>query len=450
MPRGKTPTRPKAGEGGKAPAVDAERVGRVFQAWDLNGDGFIMAEELASVLKKVDGKLWTDRKIGSLVAAVDRNKDGKIDYREFVAWVCGPSKPEDKDQKDRKAIIAAMATVPAEAPAAPGAGSGRVEDSPEVDGLLARIFALYDQDGDERLERLELLEGEEKRRGRLDFGPKQRKEVIEWFKSSGAEGSVADGLFLSREKWRAAVVPLACEAGGLDDEARRDPAQVARCLADRWLAPLEAAMPKKAAAAAPAPDEAAPAAPKEPPAYPLTIPFTELKDRLVEAISFNKNVLVLSSGLGEVETFFNYQMTSHVDCKELIGEMFVRKTMTKEEAQDRVRSAMTKAMNSNGFCKPLWFRFANTAFDLASLCGETVPAEVFDKEAWTIDAAYRKGFFDDGHKFGLEVEDGKKWKEFYVVISSTFDLEMAQKSLSNVIPSFDKLAVLIVDPASIA
>merc|ERR1719253_872436 len=104
-------------------------------------------------------------------------------------------------------------------------------------------------------------------------------------------------------------------------------------------------------------------------------------------------------------------------------------------------------MNSSGFCKSLHIRLNNSAFDFVKLCEDgVVPTDVFDGEKWTPEAACAKGFFDEGHKFNVEVDDEKKWKDFNLIISSTFDLEKAKEHLADKIPYFDKLAILEVDP----
>lgn len=64
-----------------------EHVSSVFQHFDRNGDGVIQREELVQVLQLLDGESWTDERIDELVAAADANRDGQIQFDEFLKWV---------------------------------------------------------------------------------------------------------------------------------------------------------------------------------------------------------------------------------------------------------------------------------------------------------------------------------------------------------------------------
>jgi len=62
---------------------------RIFKAFDFNGTGVVLPEELL-VLGKQRGELgqkqrrWTEQRNTKLVDAMDRNKNGKIEEKEFV------------------------------------------------------------------------------------------------------------------------------------------------------------------------------------------------------------------------------------------------------------------------------------------------------------------------------------------------------------------------------
>merc|ERR1712039_712881 len=109
-----------------------------------------------------------------------------------------------------------------------------------------------------------------------------------------------------------------------------------------------------------------------------------------------------------------------------------------------IRTILDQGMKSSGvFCKPIHIRFGNSAFDFKSLCGEEVPADVFDPKTWTPEEACKKGFIDEGHKTNVTLEDQKKWKDFHLIVSSTFDLAGAEEHLKDKIPHYDKLAIII-------
>jgi len=424
---------------------------KAFQAFDKNGDGTVSREELTALLQTLDKKAWTERKITALLRAVDKDHNGKIDYDEFVRWMMATASTD----KDRKAVMSAseLQSQPAAAASAEPAPGAEAAEKPvadavgqaELDEVLDKLFAWYDEDGDGQIERIELLDGEERRIGKLEFGPKNRKDIIAWFKAAGAEGTPVDGMFLSKEKWRVAFVKSAAEEAGIDASA--EPGKMAAWFRENRASLLEvpSPAPTSAVASGKAPEAGAV---KEPPTYPVTCALKELQDKITEAVTFQRAVLVLSSGLDEVETFMKYRMSSTVDCKQIIGETLIKKSMSKEDAQANARKELMSAMNSSGFCKPLHVRLSNSAFDMNGFCCKDFPAEVFNPKIWTIESAFRQGFFDDGHKFALEVDDGNKWKDFYVIITSTFDLEKAKEHLTDRIPHFGELAIIVVDPAS--
>uniref|UniRef100_A0A7S1L934 EF-hand domain-containing protein n=1 Tax=Alexandrium catenella TaxID=2925 RepID=A0A7S1L934_ALECA len=59
---------------------------QAFQEWDVDGSGTISAEELAGVLMTLDSS-FTNEDAMKLFAAADVNKDGFIDYSEFMQWI---------------------------------------------------------------------------------------------------------------------------------------------------------------------------------------------------------------------------------------------------------------------------------------------------------------------------------------------------------------------------
>mmetsp|Transcript_73088 Transcript_73088/g.174150 ORF Transcript_73088/g.174150 Transcript_73088/m.174150 type:complete len:748 (+) Transcript_73088:139-2382(+) len=59
-----------------------------FKQWDKNGDGVISQEELTEVMKSLGG-LFSEEEMEALFAFIDKDKNGKVDYNEFVTWVFG-------------------------------------------------------------------------------------------------------------------------------------------------------------------------------------------------------------------------------------------------------------------------------------------------------------------------------------------------------------------------
>ena len=57
---------------------------RTFEAMDQNGDGFLNREELKLAVENMNQPVTKDA-LDKLAMAVDKNKDGKISFKEFVA-----------------------------------------------------------------------------------------------------------------------------------------------------------------------------------------------------------------------------------------------------------------------------------------------------------------------------------------------------------------------------
>merc|ERR1740121_3247700 len=91
-----------SGKGAAAAAAggadDEQVVRKAFSKFDKNGDGTITREELAKILKSLDPEKYSDdARIEQMIEDADSDKDGVIDYMEFVDWVF-------KDEISRKLI----------------------------------------------------------------------------------------------------------------------------------------------------------------------------------------------------------------------------------------------------------------------------------------------------------------------------------------------------------
>jgi Ca2+-binding EF-hand superfamily protein len=58
---------------------------KVFEACDLNGDGFLDQDEFHVLLEALDGDVSREESLLDFEAA-DTAGDGFIEFREFVAW----------------------------------------------------------------------------------------------------------------------------------------------------------------------------------------------------------------------------------------------------------------------------------------------------------------------------------------------------------------------------
>lgn len=65
---------------------DSDRVLSIFKTFDLDGDGSIEIHELETLLQSLG---WGDEDMQEFVKVADMNKDGMVQYGEFVGWLYG-------------------------------------------------------------------------------------------------------------------------------------------------------------------------------------------------------------------------------------------------------------------------------------------------------------------------------------------------------------------------
>jgi len=65
---------------------DMRSIQDAFRQWDVNGDGFITEREMMTVLRHLDQR-FSAQDVHAMFKAADANRDGAVDYQEFVAWM---------------------------------------------------------------------------------------------------------------------------------------------------------------------------------------------------------------------------------------------------------------------------------------------------------------------------------------------------------------------------
>lgn len=88
---------------------EADRINEVFQAFDLDGNGKVSADEFKRLFQTLDHSRWTDEKIKELISAFDKNLDGSISFTEFVTWSCSSKSDKhlvDKVLDDKASVVA--------------------------------------------------------------------------------------------------------------------------------------------------------------------------------------------------------------------------------------------------------------------------------------------------------------------------------------------------------
>ncbi|KAG0332753.1 calmodulin-like 3 [Podila horticola] len=76
----------KAGTAGLQGKKDQREIDAIFREFDLDGNGFITAEELGKVLERQGEKL-TEEELKGMIKAADLNGDNVIDKEEFAKMV---------------------------------------------------------------------------------------------------------------------------------------------------------------------------------------------------------------------------------------------------------------------------------------------------------------------------------------------------------------------------
>uniref|UniRef100_J3M5W7 EF-hand domain-containing protein n=1 Tax=Oryza brachyantha TaxID=4533 RepID=J3M5W7_ORYBR len=84
-----------AGSGTKGDDADAEEeddedMREAFGVFDEDGDGYISAAELQAVLSRMGmPEAACMARVRDMIAAADRDSDGRVDYEEFKAMMAG-------------------------------------------------------------------------------------------------------------------------------------------------------------------------------------------------------------------------------------------------------------------------------------------------------------------------------------------------------------------------
>jgi len=74
--------------GAKSARGKQQQVLKQFQSWDTDGNGTIDSSELAQIFKMLDAT-FDSSEINTMLKTADRNRNGTIDYQEFIKWVFG-------------------------------------------------------------------------------------------------------------------------------------------------------------------------------------------------------------------------------------------------------------------------------------------------------------------------------------------------------------------------
>eukprot|EP00746_Dinoflagellata_sp_MGD_P004476 gnl/MRDRNA2_/MRDRNA2_108653_c0_seq1.p1 gnl/MRDRNA2_/MRDRNA2_108653_c0~~gnl/MRDRNA2_/MRDRNA2_108653_c0_seq1.p1 ORF type:complete len:515 (+),score=140.55 gnl/MRDRNA2_/MRDRNA2_108653_c0_seq1:80-1546(+) len=429
-----------------------------FETADVSGTGTLDGPEIPSAVFKVVGGhraaflQITSANAEELLMHFDADGNGKIDkaeFHNFVKWLVA------------KEIVDYFS----------GESQARHEEGVQkLAEVLDDLVKCYDASENGSIERVDLLEAEEKIEGFLQgipntqLGVKERKALVAWFKECGAEGNPTDGMFLAFDKFKqnfpkrfAARLKVSdhLDERVLAYDPEVHPGLFADFLRVRIVDPFLKLRFPKAYATADAGEGGDGGPVKPPPTYPITVTLKEMGPAMDEARAHQLPVLIVQQGVAEVETFLSYQSTSCFDCKQAINELFVSKKKTQDEVKEEVRTKLRDAIkgqqNMDGascFPKPLWFRLSNSAFALSDYIDDEkcLPIKVFEKGFGSA-AAHACKLIDDAEKLDLEISNDKKIKDnFALIITSAMTLDGAQQHLKDKIPNFDQFAIIVIQP----
>lgn len=65
--------------------AEIEEIKEIFSFYDQNGNGVIEREEFGSLLRALDDMI-SDSEVAAGLRALDDNKNGVIDFEEFIEW----------------------------------------------------------------------------------------------------------------------------------------------------------------------------------------------------------------------------------------------------------------------------------------------------------------------------------------------------------------------------
>eukprot|EP00929_Paragymnodinium_shiwhaense_P097363 TRINITY_DN59075_c0_g1_i1.p1 TRINITY_DN59075_c0_g1~~TRINITY_DN59075_c0_g1_i1.p1 ORF type:complete len:358 (-),score=66.63 TRINITY_DN59075_c0_g1_i1:253-1278(-) len=191
----------------------------------------------------------------------------------------------------------------------------------------------------------------------------------------------------------------------------------------------------------------------EPPEWPLTIPFTDLKKRLAEAASWGKTALVICDGHAkEADTYFTYAGYVTIDAKYVLGKVQIEKAVSLEDMREELRGKVITAMRSG---LPLHLAMHNSAVAFKEqYCEEsTFPQSLFDFGSWC-DSDQPDGVQE--YKKIVRPEDLLEWTGeagvikpgFHLAITSDFSREAAVEHLPAALPHIPEMAIIVIDSAS--
>lgn len=193
-----------------------------------------------------------------------------------------------------------------------------------------------------------------------------------------------------------------------------------------------------------------PAEGEKPPEWPIMVGIQELPAALADARRWSKTPLFLCSGkVSVVDTFFQYQSATLVDAKWILSKVDVKKELSVSDVREEVRKRLIAALK---FGQPIHIAMSNSAVTLkAKYCSDAeFPEGLFNNELWFTKEVHSKIVREsDLTDWPGAFPGAMKGTESYSFVTSDFSLESAREFLPAVLPHFEDMAIIQIDPATI-
>lgn len=194
-----------------------------------------------------------------------------------------------------------------------------------------------------------------------------------------------------------------------------------------------------------------PAADEKPPEWPIMVGIKEIPAALDDALRWRRTPLFLCSGKASVvDTFFSYQCCSLVDAKWILNKVDIKKELDVAQMREELRTRLVSGLK---FGRPFHISMSNSAVSMKDkYCSDLeFPEALFKNDLWFQTDVYSKVIRDEDLIDWPGAFPGKmKGTESFAFVTSDFNLESAREFLPAVLPYFADMAIIQVDPASIA
>lgn len=194
----------------------------------------------------------------------------------------------------------------------------------------------------------------------------------------------------------------------------------------------------------PEPDE-------KPPEWPIIIDFKQLATALQDALKWRKTPLFICNGKASVvDTFFSYQSCSLIDAKWILNMVDIKKEFDVPQMREQIRLRLIAALK---FGNPIHISMSSSAVTLGpKYCSETeFPKALFQQTEWLRRGNYGKIIRDEDLVDWPGTFPGRMKDDCasYAFVTSDMSRESACEFLPEVLPHFDSMAMIEIDPTTI-